>query len=66
MRVLRKWKHPLPKFFTFFDKIICFVKIMCIFALSKDDNNRTTLNLYTYGNNIFLSQHFQQDYRTSC
>ena len=38
---------PTPKILHFFDKIICFIKIICIFALSKDDNNRTTLNLYT-------------------
>lgn len=37
----------MDKIPTNFDKFICFIKKCCIFALSTDDNNRTTLNLYT-------------------
>ena len=51
---MRKWKHPLPKFFTFFEKIICFIKIMCIFALSKDDNNRTTNLIFIHMETTFF------------
>lgn len=44
----RERVHIYPHFFIFFEKIVYFFKIMCTFAMSTDDNNRITNQIFIH------------------